>query len=125
MTTGQRFTLTELLSVIAIVQGDRERLASVFRAYPDLIHATNQHGKTLLHFAAELGQVSLASFLIGQGADLCLTDAEGNTPVDAALAAGHTHLAESLMEIVQEVEPQAGVSERAGEQDADPVCPRG
>jgi hypothetical protein len=49
------------------------------------INAGDDHGRTALHAAASWGWMDVASFLVDNGADLFAEDADGVSPVDAAL----------------------------------------
>ncbi len=53
-------------------------------------------GWTALHYAAGFGFVELAQAFIDHGADLDARDDEGRTPLQVALEAGHSELAELL-----------------------------
>lgn len=53
-------------------------------------------GMTALHLAATLGNEALIRALLERGADLGIADASGATPIEAAEAAGQSHIAELL-----------------------------
>ncbi len=58
--------------------------------------ARDESGATALHHAARQGQSELACWLLAHGADPQARSRAGHTPVDLALAAGHTAVAERL-----------------------------
>ena len=55
-------------------------------------------GRTALHLAAELGDETLVSLLLGQGADSQLRDYRGRLPVYYAVEKGHHEAVELLID---------------------------
>jgi ankyrin repeat protein len=51
---------------------------------------------TALHKAAELGKVDVVNFLISEGANQCVKDANGRTPIDCARMLNQWHVIEVL-----------------------------
>ncbi|TGM55678.1 ankyrin repeat domain-containing protein [Leptospira biflexa] len=70
----------------------------------------NEDGYTLLHYAAELGNVDLAKFLITKGADLNVPMKDGNTPLATAISFSKTEIIRLLLE--QGVDPNYALGER-------------
>jgi hypothetical protein len=62
----------------------------------ETINAIDQHGKTPLHWAAEIGQTPKAQMLIRLGADLLKRDSDKNTPADVAKKFRHVDLYDIL-----------------------------
>lgn len=60
------------------------------------INCIDQHGKTPLHWAAEIGQTPKAKMLIRLGGDLLKRDSDKNTPADVAKLHRHVGLYEIL-----------------------------
>ncbi|ABZ92643.1 Ankyrin repeat protein [Leptospira biflexa serovar Patoc strain 'Patoc 1 (Ames)'] len=69
----------------------------------------NEDGYTLLHYAAELGNVDLAKFLITKGADLNVPMKDGNTPLATAISFSKTEIIRLLLE--QGVDPNYALGE--------------
>lgn len=57
----------------------------------------NQYGRTLLHEAAIMGKIKIASFLIDKGAVIDARDKDGKSPLDLALICDHQNVAELLI----------------------------
>ena len=62
----------------------------------ETINAIDQHGKTPLHWAAEIGQTLKAKMLIRLGGDLLKRDSDKNTPADIAKKYRHVDLYDIL-----------------------------
>ncbi|KAI0347159.1 ankyrin [Trametopsis cervina] len=60
--------------------------------YPDTLDWANADGKTALHIASQRGNEELVRMLCDLGADVDLSDNEGNTPLHYASAWGHIPL---------------------------------
>ena len=81
----------------AVTRGDQDRLAELLRAGPESIGASDQYGKTLLHWAAETNQAAIARLLLDAGADLEARTSWGATALDWAATLGSTDVAELLL----------------------------
>ncbi|MGD2085923.1 MAG: ankyrin repeat domain-containing protein [Candidatus Aminicenantes bacterium] len=57
----------------------------------------DQYGRTMLHEAAILGKIKIASFLIDKGAVIDAKDNAGKSPLDYALTCDHQKVAELLI----------------------------
>jgi len=55
-----------------------------------------KHGVTLLHWAAGSGNLNLCKHVLRLGADPRARDHQSRTPIECAIAAGHTEVAETL-----------------------------
>ena len=60
------------------------------------VDKANDQGYTLLHAAARDGNPSVASLLLGQGADVNALNKAGETPLDVAERTGHEDVAKIL-----------------------------
>ena len=89
--------MTEQDFIDAVCRGDQERVAELLRAWPSSIRAADQHGKTLLHCAAETNQAAIAQLLLDAGADLEARTSWGATPLDWAATMGSNAVAELLL----------------------------
>ncbi len=61
------------------------------------VHATDYHGRTLLHYAAARGNAGIVELLIARGADVNARNKSGATPLANALAHGHVVVAKRLI----------------------------
>ncbi|KAK8866003.1 hypothetical protein IAR55_001154 [Kwoniella newhampshirensis] len=66
--------------------------------FPFLLDWSNSGGKTALHVAAQAGNAPFISLLCDLGADVDLTDLQGNTPLHYASAWGHLETIRVLLE---------------------------
>ncbi|CAL8093584.1 unnamed protein product [Calicophoron daubneyi] len=64
---------------------------------PDLIHAHNANGKSLLHCAVEKGSHEMVNMLLLRGADPTDCDNDGNQPMHSAVSQGEMKMVEILM----------------------------
>jgi ankyrin repeat protein len=60
------------------------------------LNATDQDGRTALHYAAAAGSREIALLLVEQGVRLDVADNEGNTAADVAAGNGNRELAAYL-----------------------------
>jgi ankyrin repeat protein len=66
--------------------------------FPFLLDWSNAGGKSALHVAAQAGNTGFINLLCDFGADLDLTDLQGNTPLHYASAWGHVETVKVLLE---------------------------
>lgn len=81
----------------AVKRGDASAIAGLVRESPELLQATDVHGKTGLHWAAETDQVEVARVLLDAGADLDARTTWDATPLDWAATLGSGRVAELLL----------------------------
>ena len=74
-----------------------EKIKTIVKNSPDLINAKSENGRTLLHKAAEAGQVMVAEFLLANGADVNIEDTSSDTPLILATSNGHKAMVELLL----------------------------
>ena len=68
------------------------------------VEATDDAGRTLLHYEAKNGHTEVAALLLDQGANVEATDSAGQTPLHMAAAEGHTEVAALLLDQGADVE---------------------
>jgi len=76
-------------------KGD-ERAKGYFMGEVD-VHATDEKGRTPLHYAAELNDPALAAFFIAMGADVDAEDHAGETPLGVCVTKGNGKAAKVLV----------------------------
>ncbi|WVW82393.1 hypothetical protein I302_104400 [Kwoniella bestiolae CBS 10118] len=69
-----------------------------FTLFPFLLDWSNSGGKTSLHVAAQCGNWRFIDLVCSLGADLTLTDLQGNTPLHYASAWGHLDTIRVILE---------------------------
>jgi hypothetical protein len=70
--------------------GMLDRVKTIVANNPLSVHERHDiNGFTALHYAARIGHVAMAEFLIGAGADLYAKDFRGRWPVDISYAIGN------------------------------------
>jgi ankyrin repeat protein len=74
------------------------RMRAMIKDSPDLINARDREGRTPLHVAATEGQLSVAQFLLGSGADVQARNSVQATPLQLAANAGHKGLVELFLQ---------------------------
>ncbi|EHL31149.1 hypothetical protein LDG_6861 [Legionella drancourtii LLAP12] len=74
----------------------------IIKENPQLLTIKWTNEKTLLHHAARVGGTLAISFLIKLGVDINAKDIKGKTPLDEALASGHSIAVQSLLSKKQE-----------------------
>jgi len=82
----------------AIRANDDGYVLDRLRADPTLVHAADDHAKTLLHWAAECDRPVIAAVLLDAGADLEAKTSWGATPFDWAATMGSGHVADLLLD---------------------------
>ena len=83
--------------VEAVKRGSAAAVSALVAARPALVLAAGDHGKTALHWAAELDHVDVARVLVDAGADLEARTLWGATPFDWAAVMGSVRVAELLL----------------------------
>ena len=83
-------------------QKELQGIKAIIKDSPDLINARIQTGsinqyQTRLHKAAELGQLTVAQFLLANGAQVDALDSMNRTPLHLAALNGHKSLVELLL----------------------------
>lgn len=81
----------------AIIEGNSDQLSNLIGTTPGLVHASDIHGKTGLHWAAELDNVEVARMLMDAGADVEARSSWGASPLDWAATMGGAAVAEMLL----------------------------
>jgi ankyrin repeat protein len=76
--------------------GDTNALEQLLDEYPDLVHVKGTGNGTLLHTAANYGEVKAAKLLLDRGADPDAVNDFGETPRDAAGLEGHKDIVKLL-----------------------------
>ena len=81
----------------AIRDGDLPAVQRLLTADPRLAHASDEHLKTPLHWAAERDRRDAAEILLDSGADLEATTSWGATALDWAATMGSAKVADLLL----------------------------
>ncbi len=81
----------------AVRRGDAAAVADLLRNRPDLAQFAGEHGKTGLHWAAEVDQVEVARILLDAGADIEARTSWGATALGWAATMGSVRVAEMLL----------------------------
>ena len=66
---------------------------------PSLVSRIDNHRKTLLHHAAEVGQMEVAAYLVHAGSPVNALDDTGRTPLHWAANYGHLAILEMLLSL--------------------------
>ena len=85
-----------VLPLHSAVAGDRDDVTAVLLAAGADVHATQSHGWTALHGAAQNGASATVERLLAAGANPVVSNDEGRTAGDLAADAGHEALAARL-----------------------------
>ena len=80
----------------AAMLGMKDRVAAFLQADPALAHATGAHGIPVLFYPAISGQREVAELLVARGANPNARDHRGKTPLQLAVEAGRTEMADLL-----------------------------
>ena len=98
---SQRFTGGEPAVAAATVTDEEtkevQRIRALIQNSPDLINANQGAGLTLLHQAAQSGQVLVARFLLANQAAVNAHDGDRKTPLMLAAQAGHKAMVELVL----------------------------
>ena len=81
----------------ALKRGDTQAVADLLRSRSELLRFADEHGKSGLHWAAEVDQVEVAQLLLNEGADIEATTSWGATPLEWAATMGSARVAELLL----------------------------
>lgn len=81
----------------AVKRGDTPVAADLLRGQPNLARFVGEHGKTVLHWAAETDQAVVARILLDAGADIEAVTSWGATPLDWAAVMGSVRVADLLL----------------------------
>jgi ankyrin repeat protein len=81
----------------AVRDGDVSAVKRLLSVNPDLVHATDDHLKTPLHWAAEHDHHTVATVLLQAGGDMEARTSWGATPLDWAATMGSTKVADLLL----------------------------
>jgi ankyrin repeat protein len=82
--------------------GDLDLVKRFLMVSPVQATTNDEHGLTLLHYAAMEGHKEVAEFLIGHGATVDVPDDEGQTPLWLAAAHGRTGVVKLLISLKAE-----------------------
>ena len=86
---------------LVVYLGDQKKLESL-EGYDADFNASDYSGRTALHVAASTGQVDLVKWLLGRGASVHSRDTNNETPLLAAVKAGHLEIVRvSLMNMMR------------------------
>lgn len=100
--------------------GDVDRLQARIAEGAD-IHARDEHGWTVLAWAAGAGHTSAVQLLLERGADVFVTSNDGRTPYQIAVAAGRRDTARLLAEIEAARDAEAAMRS-SGQSALRPYC---
>lgn len=81
----------------AVKRGDAGRVSDLIRRSPGLVRVAGDHGKTGLHWAAELDRIEVAKVLVDAGADTGVKTSWGASPLDWAAWMGSARVADFLL----------------------------
>jgi ankyrin repeat protein len=90
-------------------QKEIQRIKAMIKDSPDLINgrgAPNSGLQTQLHEAARVGHLTVAQFLLANGADVDALDSQNQTPLHYAAMNGHKSMVELLLANKAAVEPK-------------------
>ncbi len=97
-------------SVVPIIEAVKttniEQIVAILKVAPDSVNARNPSQFTPLHFAAELGSLEVAKFLIENGADVNANGENGSTPLHQAVLKHNTNIVTLLISKKADVNAQ-------------------
>lgn len=85
--------------VIAARTGNLPAIKNLVSRYPSLLNELDQQGQSLLHYAAEFRRVDVVRYLLEQGADPNIMNADGDTPISYAQESAGT---DEVVEVLRE-----------------------
>jgi hypothetical protein len=90
----------------AAMVGDMEKIVTFVNEQPENINAIDPEGRTLLHMACLMNQISVAEFLVERGADVNMKDKDRRTPLHNAAMGRSKTLTVLLLEAGAEISPK-------------------
>ncbi|HZS45641.1 MAG TPA: ankyrin repeat domain-containing protein [Blastocatellia bacterium] len=81
----------------AVSSGDLFRVRKIIEANPKMAKAKDDYSRTPLHIAAEKGNLAIADYLLGKGADIDAQDNALNTPLFSALLGSQPEMVSFLL----------------------------
>ena len=82
----------------AAENGDLAAVTEMIERDPSILESSNDAGSTPLHIACEKGNLDMALYLLGAGADPLAGDNENSTPLHLAAIGGNVRIVELLLE---------------------------
>ena len=82
----------------AAENGDLATVTEMIERDPSILESSNDAGSTPLHIACEKGNLDMALYLLGAGADPLAGDNENSTPLHLAAIGGNVRIVELLLE---------------------------
>lgn len=80
-------------------EGKIEHVSSLLSVNPSLIAERDESKMALIHWAADRGDMPMIHLLVEKGADVNITDGDGQTPLHYAFACGHHECIRLLEEL--------------------------
>lgn len=88
----------------AVITGDSAKVQMLLREDPKLATASDESGRTPLHFAAQTGNIGVISMLLAAGADVKAKCMYGRTPLHVATCARQVDAMKALIAAGAEVD---------------------
>lgn len=82
---------------LAVQRGDAPTVQRLLQTDANLIHATDNDGRTALHWTAEKDHAEVATVLLNAGADIEARTSWGASPLDWAAVLGSSNVANLLL----------------------------
>ncbi|KAL3866410.1 hypothetical protein ACJMK2_043711 [Sinanodonta woodiana] len=83
---------------VSCLQGSLEMSKYLLQTYPSMIHEVDNMKKTPAHYAAQIGQIALLSYLIDCGTDPWCKTSEEETLLHIACLGGHLEMSKHLVQ---------------------------